>query len=139
MSTNKSRLPKYHVIIIPEPQSKCQLKPAFPALFLSDVLEVSPILGKRKRTYHLVSPSLTERRRRDSNSFKAKIIARFNGCFWRGWTWQVGFESFCRYAVFMGEVSERCRKLIFPLATNLNSPTKYLLIYYEHLVSLIRL
>ena len=39
------------------------------------------------------------------------MIANFKGCFWLGWTWQVGVESFCRYAVFEGEESERCRKL----------------------------
>ena len=50
------------------------------------------------------------KRRRDSNPLEAKIIANFKGCFWQGWTWQVGFESFCRYAVFVGEVPERCQE-----------------------------
>ena len=70
---------------------------------------VQYILAKTKRTYLLVSPSLTKRRRRDSNSSTFKIIAFFKDCFWQGCPWQVGYESFCRYAVFVGEVSERCR------------------------------
>ena len=70
----------------------------------------SPFFVLRKRTYHLVSPSLTKRRRRDSNSRASKIITNFKVCFWLGWTWQVGLESFCLYVLFENKVSERCRE-----------------------------
>ena len=94
---------------------------------------IQSIQGKTKRTNHLASPSLSKRRRRDSNSSTPKIIANFKGCFFRGWTWQVGFESFCRYAVFVGEVSEKCRKedsILLALAISLYNPYTYCLVFY---------